>query len=36
MKSSKSWAKYLPDLRSEAGSARCNCSGMLKNLFETP
>lgn len=34
MKSSKHWAKYLLDLQSEAGSARCDCSGMLKNFFE--
>ena len=36
VKSSKSWAKSLLDLRSKAGSARCDCSGMLKNLFEIP
>lgn len=34
VKSSKHWAKYLLDLQSEAGSARCDCSGMLKNFFE--
>lgn len=31
---SKNWTKYLPDLRSGAGSARCDCFSMIKNLFE--
>lgn len=34
MNTRKNWTNYLLDLRSEAGSTRCDCFGMLKNLFE--